>query len=257
MGSVCAGQSMTFRVYVVRDIGSQKNENNDFGRVSGIAIASSLLDTGMGKITPDRSIAILSADFYEPSVAEFMFTAGKYPGTAYLYFKTTINGFWMGAGRLEHTPVSVLVEEPAEVEVRQCGYSIRGWNGTVPGLTGGINCDSPYGPWDIRNNPTSGTTGSLKIYIPYANDLMNSSAFIEFHDPPVQGGRAFGTSRVTFTPTEWGYEMKIANSQMVGKTWVKSIPLVVPWNPDFGRDFGSDMMKFNIEPALPGECNQP
>jgi len=253
---VCAGQSLTFPVYVVRDI-TEKNENNDFGRISGISIASSLLDTSMGQVTPGSGLATFSEQGFEPGEVEFKFTAGNYPGTAYLIFKTTINGFWMGAGRLEHTPRPVVIEESVQVEVRQCGYSIQGWNGTVPGLSGGINCDSPFGPWDLQVTPQGGTTVSFKIYIPFANDLENSSAFIETHNPSVVGFRAFGTSRVTFTPTEWGYEMKIANSQMVGKTWVKSIPLEVPWNPVFGRDFGDDWKIFNIEPAQPGECSQP
>ena len=251
---VCAGQSMTFRVSVVRNIGL-RNDKNNFGRISGVWIESKILDSSMGKITPDKNIGTFGETDYEPDVVEFTFTAGKNPGTAFFNFKTSINGFWMGAGKLQKTPRPVLVEEPAQVEVRQCGFTIRYWN-TVPGNTGGLNCDSPYGPWDLRINPTNGTTMSIRALIPFSNDGKTTSAYLEAHDPSVVGFDAFGTSKVTFTSTAWGYQMEIASAQMVGRAWSPGLN-DMEFNPVWGVEVDPGMQVFEIEPAQPGECSQP
>ena len=50
----------------------------------------------------------------------------------------------------------------------------------------------------------------------------NSSAFIEFHNSFGTGGRAFGTSRMTFTVTEWGYKMKICNKDILLMTYFRN-----------------------------------
>jgi hypothetical protein len=137
----------------------------------------------------------------------------------------------------------------------QKGWKLEGWKEMVVGgyvLTGGVSCDSPYGPWEFSNEGTN-EVGKAGYYysIPFSQNGI-SSATMKWHSE----GKDFtwdisGTSRSSITPVEGGYQLIIESILLTGNIC------------DFVRGrcdpYSANMPRFSnrIVPADPDQCTQP
>lgn len=136
------------------------------------------------------------------------------------------------------------------------GWRIEGWtemsfNSMV--MTGGLSCDSPYGPWEFSSEGTTsqGGTGSSTFKVPFSED-GNTTATHNEHTtlPSAQAiGDWNGTPKVTITPISGGYRMDFGPDHMTGTSCA------------LGQCQNVDTVKkawgTTIVPADPGECPQP
>jgi len=138
----------------------------------------------------------------------------------------------------------------------QRGWKLEGWNemslnGFI--MTGGLSCDSPYGPWEFGSEGTTsqGGTGSSTFKVPFSED-GNATATHNEHTtlPSVNNvGDWNGIPKVTITPVIGGYRMDFGPDHMTGS----SCTLGQCQNVDTVKKAWS----INIVPAEPGECPQP
>lgn len=158
---VCANESMTFRVFVIRRITSKNPDiPTALKKISGTPIDATVADRSIGTITPDR-LETTGSGTYEPGVAEFTFTAGENPGKTNIFFEGWLISGWWG----EKLAAELYLSQTAQVDVRKCGYKVEliqqhfaqydfGW--IAKGDKIRLNADSP--------EAFSGTTDFKYIY---------------------------------------------------------------------------------------------
>lgn len=114
---VCANDSMTFRVFMVRRITSSNPDIPPrLKKIPGTPIDATVADRSIGTITPDRLET--GSGTYEPGVAEFTFTAGENPGQTNIFFEGLVIPGWFG----EKLAKELYINKTVQVEVRKCGY---------------------------------------------------------------------------------------------------------------------------------------
>jgi hypothetical protein len=136
------------------------------------------------------------------------------------------------------------------------GWRIEGWtemsfNSMV--MTGGLSCDSPYGPWEFSSEGTTsqGGTGSSTFKVPFSEDGNTTATHNEHTTLPSSQlvGDWNGTPKVTITPISGGYRMDFGPDHMTG-SWCA-----------LGQCQPVDLIKkawgTTIVPADPGECPPP
>ncbi len=111
------------------------------------------------------------------------------------------------------------------------GWKVETWNDVSrPGIkmTGGLNCSSPYGPWELKTQATTaqGGTSSVTITIPFSADGNTTATQNEHVTLPIAGmvGDYNGTPKVTITQTPGGYRMDFASFRMTGSTCALNNP---------------------------------
>ncbi len=228
---VCTHQRMTIWVYVSRQLMSRPGDvGPKFDNIGGVKVNAELADKSLGSIGD----MVVVQKVPGPG---FLFTAGKKPGTTKIYFSAMIPYIYGG---------EALVETYARVEVRNCGYKIDGWNEGY-GNSGGLNCSSPYGPWDLLHVDRS---NSLRVIVPFSEDgnaTATAEAYLTPNDPV--GSHVFSMTKVTITPMEWGFQMKFQPVRWVGIGWAPNISVKLDY-----IDPGQGLGPFDIVPVEPGEC---
>jgi hypothetical protein len=141
----------------------------------------------------------------------------------------------------------------------QKGWKVASWNNvSLPGYnfvwTGGLSCDSPYGPWVFQADGTSpqGAVISQTFTIPFSeggNVTATQHEHLTMANPGMVGDY-IGNPIVIFTKIPEGYRMDFASFRMTGSTCVTN-------NPCFPYDVMKNAWSANIVPADPGQCNQP
>jgi len=252
---VCAGGSMTFKVSISVQLENQPGDTApNFGRIRGGWVFSNLV-SGDGVINPSSNFWTSSEEI-APDSANFSFSAGNTPGTTTVSFESFVSEFWLGAGNYMEEGEPQHVSTTAEIEVRNCGYRIDFFLLEAPGLktSGGLNCQSPYGPWDLKTvNNNSLMTDVVRIIIPFSKD-GKTNAILEHHfaNKDIRAGQdMIMVTKVTITPSETGYIIKFKNDRWVGKAW-----FYPPGQPDEITPFNEDGYYDDILiiPALPGDC---
>jgi hypothetical protein len=254
VGEVCANQSMTIKIFVFRYMDPDYIDVralDTFFSLSGLKIDAAVLDKGIGSIKPDS----LSIGFQSlrPDSAEFTFTAGSHPGKTTILFEALIPRFWAGEQANENQGKPIYVDDPIRVSVINCGYKIVGWDGEVDGFisTGGLNCSSPYGPWDLyRKGSSSGSWGSARDIIPWSKDGNATNMHEELTAIPstTYYSSARGITKVTITPNGIGYQINFPATRVVGRAWTIKPKWSNPINIVHPK------WVLNIVPAEPGEC---
>jgi hypothetical protein len=138
----------------------------------------------------------------------------------------------------------------------QTGWKLEGWQdasftGTL--ITGGLSCDSPYGPWEfsVEGTTSQGGTGSSTFKVPFSEDGNTTASHNEHTTLPSANavGDWNGTPKVTIVPVPGGYRMDFGPEHMTGTFCAKGICQPV--------DLDKKAWNTNIVPADPGECSQP
>jgi hypothetical protein len=136
------------------------------------------------------------------------------------------------------------------------GWKLGGWNAastTAVVMTGGLSCDSPYGPWEFSSEATTsqGGTSSSSFMVPFSEDGNATATHNEHVTLPIAKmvGDFNGTGNVTITPALGGYRMDFGPMRMTGKACANGI--CAPY------DETKKAWTINIVPADPGECPAP
>jgi hypothetical protein len=139
----------------------------------------------------------------------------------------------------------------------QQGWKVESWNNvSIPGYgvkwTGGLNCGSPYGPWEFKAEGTSTTQGATILQtfkIPFSVDGNTTATQTEHLTLAIGGlvGDFSGNPKVTITQIPEGYRMEFASFHMTGSTCVTNGPC-----QDY--DAFKNAWSTNIVPADPGQC---
>ncbi|HCC79262.1 MAG: hypothetical protein A2X25_15545 [Chloroflexi bacterium GWB2_49_20] len=121
-------------------------------------------------------------------------------------------------------------------------------------ITGGLNCDSPYGPWEFKTEGTTSQGGTISQTwkIPFSADGNTTATQNEHLTLPSVGmvGDYNGTPKVTIIPVPGGYRMDFGSFRMTGSTCVAN-------NPCQPYDNVKNAWTANIIPADPGQCPNP
>jgi hypothetical protein len=165
-----------------------------------------------------------------------------------VHFQSYFSSYYNGDGTRVNTGGSA--ETDTQVEIRDCSYQLEGYPSSMNGVvnSGGLSCDSPYGPWDFSTNTTaSGSTSYVREYIPWSED-GKATAMREEHSNTqnITGLDLYGIHDITITPNSGGYQIFFPAPHMIGIWWKPDG--IVPVD-----QFKGDWV-MNIVPADPGDC---
>ncbi len=183
-------------------------------------------------------------------------SGSKVPAPASFTYKAPDQGGQSATVNLETRSKRGIAKLDIQFKIGEQGWKINDFNDVnLNGykMTGGLSCSSPYGPWDLKNDWTNPTGGTLTLTwkIPFSED-GNTTATYNEHITGSGGmvGDYNGTLKVTIVQVPGGYRMDFGSFRVTGKTCVPGVGCVP-------SDKVLNAWSANVVPADPGQCPQP
>jgi hypothetical protein len=183
-------------------------------------------------------------------------SGSKVPAPAAFTYKAADQGGQSATVNLETRSKRGIAKLDIQFKTGELGWKIDDFNDVnLNGykMTGGLNCASPYGPWELKNEWTipGGGSGTQTWKIPFSEDGNVTGTYNE-HVTGSDGvvGDFNGAPKVKVIQVEGEYRMDFDSFRVTGE-------VCAPGAGCAPVDKVVNAWSANIVPANPGQCPQP